>query len=240
MSELIKITEHNGKQAVSAHELYNFLCETQNESFGRWWTRQSSYGFVENVDYQRVTFFTAHNNQEVTDYALTINCAKEISMIQKNERGKQARQYFIACEEKLNQKPVSTLEALKYTVQVLEEHEKRLNVIEMKVDRIIENQIEATNELKALSLSTEEVPEITLRDKCRLLLNKYCAATGAPQKAIWDKVHEMLYYQYHIFLKGYTKLNKSETWLGVAERKGLLDKIYNVISQMLREKGIAA
>ena len=86
MNELIKITEQDGKQAVSAHELYNFLCETQNESFGRWWERQASYGFSENVDYQRVSFFTAHNNQEVTDYALTLDCAKEISMIQRSEK----------------------------------------------------------------------------------------------------------------------------------------------------------
>lgn len=100
MEEIIKITEQNGKKAVSARELYQFLEAT--ERFSNWFERQIQYGFIEGVDYQGCKLFNALANQEVTDYALTIDCAKEISMLQRNERGKQARQYFIQVEKKYN------------------------------------------------------------------------------------------------------------------------------------------
>lgn len=98
MNELIKITESNGKQAVSARELYKFLEAT--ERFNNWFERQLQYGFVENIDYVGCKQFNTLANQELNDYALTINCAKEISMLQRNEKGKQARQYFIEAENK--------------------------------------------------------------------------------------------------------------------------------------------
>lgn len=101
MIELIKITETNGQRAVSARELYKFLEVT--ERFSSWFERQLQFGFVENQDYTNVKSFTVVGNgaeKPIEDYALTIDCAKEISMLQRNERGKQARQYFIACEKK--------------------------------------------------------------------------------------------------------------------------------------------
>lgn len=101
MNELIKITESNGKQAVSARELYKFLEAT--ERFNNWFERQLQYGFVENIDYVGCKQFNTLANQELNDYALTINCAKEISMPQRNEKGKQARQYFIEAENKYRQ-----------------------------------------------------------------------------------------------------------------------------------------
>jgi anti-repressor protein len=103
MTELIKITEQNGKQAVSARELYKFLEIT--ERFSNWFDRQLQYGFTENVDYIGCKEFNTLANQELTDYALTLNCAKEISMIQRSEKGKQARLYFIECEKRVD-KPI--------------------------------------------------------------------------------------------------------------------------------------
>jgi anti-repressor protein len=61
------------------------------------------YGFVENVDYVGCKVFNALANQDFTYYALTIDIVKEISMIQRSDKGKQARQYFIACEKKLKE-----------------------------------------------------------------------------------------------------------------------------------------
>lgn len=101
MEELIKIKEENGKQAVSARELYKFLEAT--ERFSNWFERQLQYGFVENQDFTSVKSFTVVGNgaeKPVDDYALTIDCAKEISMIQRNEKGKIARQYFIEVEKR--------------------------------------------------------------------------------------------------------------------------------------------
>ena len=237
----IKITEHNGKKAVSARELYDFLESKSN--FSDWIKyRIQQYDFIEGVDYVILSEISdkIERGRPAIDYVLSISCAKELSMVEGNAKGKQARQYFIACEEELKQKPLSTLEALKFTVQALEEQDRRLNAVESKINLIIERQTEAENELKMLPVSTEQVPEMSLRDKCRKLVNHYSIITGLYQQAVWDSIYQALYYNYHIAIKRHQKLNKSESWLDVADRKGVIDKIYIIISNLLKEKGIAA
>ena len=116
MTELIKITTNeSGNQVVSARELHKFLeVETR---FNDWISRMMNYGFVENVDYQVLlkNEYNLSGGRPSTDYALTLDTAKEISMIQRSEKGKLARQYFIECEKRLreivvsNQQPVLPL-----------------------------------------------------------------------------------------------------------------------------------
>ena len=102
MTELIKVTTNQqGVQVVSARDLHSYLEAT--ERFSNWFDRQLQFGFEENQDYVGCKVFNALANQELTDYALTIDMAKEISMLQRSEKGKMARQYFIECERKLNQ-----------------------------------------------------------------------------------------------------------------------------------------
>lgn len=102
MKELIKITKNEeGQQLVGARELHEFLEVT--ERFSNWFNRQLQYGFVENEDFTGCKVFNALAKQELQDYAITIDMAKEISMIQRTEKGKQARKYFIKCEEKLRE-----------------------------------------------------------------------------------------------------------------------------------------
>ena len=105
MKELIRITEHEGRQAVSAKELHQFV--DMDTRFDIWIKRMLEYGFTEGIDYQRLNKNVPMPNggfrSVLDDFALTIDSAKEISMIQRNDRGKQARQYFIACENKLKE-----------------------------------------------------------------------------------------------------------------------------------------
>ena len=103
MSDLIKITTKDGKQLVSARELHEFL-EIKTD-FRKWFPRMCEYGFVENVDFTRAfqKCPTLGGIQTVADYAITIDMAKELSMIQRTEKGKQARLYFIECEKKLKE-----------------------------------------------------------------------------------------------------------------------------------------
>lgn len=131
MIQLIRITEQDGKQAVSARELHKFLEAT--ERFSNWFERQLQFGFIEGVDYIGCKQFNALANQELMDYALTINCAKEISMLQRNEKGKQARQYFIEAENKYRelqksggfQVPTSFREALLLAAEQQEKIEQQ-------------------------------------------------------------------------------------------------------------------
>ena len=105
MNELIPLQPQtingNAVETVSARELHEFLGVT--ERFSSWMERQFQYGFEENVDYLGCKVFNTLAKQEVQEYYLSLDCAKEISMIQKSDKGKQARKYFIECEKKLRE-----------------------------------------------------------------------------------------------------------------------------------------
>jgi len=99
-SELIKITEQDGKKAVNARELHAFLESRQD--FSTWIQyRIRQYDFVENEDYAVFHNFVENpkGGRPSIEYALSLNMAKELSMVEGNAKGKQARRYFIACEE---------------------------------------------------------------------------------------------------------------------------------------------
>ena len=132
MQELIKITQDaQGNRVVSARELYGFL--GIKTDFSDWCKRMFEYGFVENQDF---TILLKNGENKISksnplDYALTIDTAKEIAMIQRNDKGKQAREYFIACEKALlATKKLSPLEILEQQVKLMKEQELRIDKIE--------------------------------------------------------------------------------------------------------------
>lgn len=103
-NELIKVKEDNGKKVVSARELHEGLeIKTQ---FTKWFDRMCEYGFEENQDFIAISQkrLTAQGNETTfIDYAITLDMAKEISMIQRTPLGKEYRKYFIECEKDLNE-----------------------------------------------------------------------------------------------------------------------------------------
>ena len=101
MKELIMITEsEEGEKLVSARELFEFLGSKRD--FTTWIKdRIDKYGFVENEDFTLHKFVEGKTWKH--DYILKIDIAKEISMVEGNEKGRQARKYFIACERKLKE-----------------------------------------------------------------------------------------------------------------------------------------
>ncbi len=102
MKELIKIVSTKQGEVVSLKELHKFLEVKTNPVL--WATRMFEYGFVEDLDYITIKSERSDNKQVVIkDFALTLDCAKEISMIQRTPKGREARLYFIACEKKLRQ-----------------------------------------------------------------------------------------------------------------------------------------
>lgn len=120
MDNLITITEQNGNQVVSARELHAFL-EVQTK-FTIWCERMFEYGFDHNKDF--IPFLgESTGGRPSKDYALTLDTAKEISMIQRTDKGKQARQYFIAIEKQSISKPRTHLEVIKSEMALLIENE---------------------------------------------------------------------------------------------------------------------
>ncbi len=100
MEEIIKITEYNGKRAVNARELHQFL--ESKYQFANWiQERITKYGFVENQDYEvfKENLKNSNGGRPQTEYALSVDMAKELSMVENNEKGRLARKYFIECEK---------------------------------------------------------------------------------------------------------------------------------------------
>ena len=116
MNELIKITTNeNGQRLVSARELHEKLEIKTRFSL---WIEQyikedNKYGFENNVDFTSVVTTTVVNNgakRNLQDYALTIDTAKEVSMLTGTEKGREIRKYFITCEKQLKQSLTLTQE----------------------------------------------------------------------------------------------------------------------------------
>lgn len=111
MTNLIKIGYNDEKQTVLARSLHEFL--EVSTPFRLWFPRMCEYGFTENVDYTPYIFVHPQNQQQTIDYQMTIEMAKEISMLQRTEKGKQARQYFIELEKQWNSPDAVMARALK-------------------------------------------------------------------------------------------------------------------------------
>lgn len=106
MQELIALNtvEFDGseQQTVNARELHEFL--ENGDKFATWIVdRINQFGFLENQDF--VTFSeNSEKGRPRKEYALSLDMAKELCMVERNEKGKQARQYFIECERVAKQK----------------------------------------------------------------------------------------------------------------------------------------
>ena len=103
MNDLIKINYDNDRPTVSARELHEFL-EVETP-YHKWFPRMCEYGFRENEDFAVMDIFVhnpAGGPQKQKDAEITIDMAKELCMLQRNERGKLARQYFLQLERDWN------------------------------------------------------------------------------------------------------------------------------------------
>lgn len=106
MNELIKVTYDNDRPAVSARDLHDFL--EVKTAYKDWFPRMCEYGFKMGEDFnplknERVQMEgNRYVSRTVDDAVMTIDMAKELCMIQRNEKGKLARQYFIQIEKDWN------------------------------------------------------------------------------------------------------------------------------------------
>lgn len=138
MTELIKVNYDNAdRPTVSGRELWKALgVETP---YTTWVKRMCEYGFSENVDF--ATCFpnleseNQHGGQNKIDHQLTIPMAKELCMLQRTDKGKQMRQYFIAVEEQWNSPDAIMARALRLSNAKLKEMQITVSTL------TVENQI---------------------------------------------------------------------------------------------------
>lgn len=129
---------------------------------------------------------------------------------------------------------LSELEILARSAQALLEQSKRLEKVENNLDRIIQEQEENRQLLLRAELSEQTLPEETTREKIRKLVNAYNKATGVGFKEIWDSIYATMEYRFKIRVKAYKKLNTDKSYFDVATRLGYDDKIYMIISDMVK------
>ncbi len=123
MNEIIKVNYENDRPTVLARDLHEFL--EVKTAFKDWFPRMCEYGFSEGIDFS--SFLSeSSGGRPAQDAQLTIEMAKEICMLQRNERGKQARQYFIQLEKDWNSPE-------KVMARALQIADKRIRALEVKV-----------------------------------------------------------------------------------------------------------
>lgn len=133
-AELIPITEYEGRQAVSLRDLHEFL--EVSRDFSNWAKQMFEYGFAEGSDYVELFANSGEKlgHRPKRNWAVSLDMAKELSMIQRTDKGKQARQYFIEVEKRARaaaQAPVprSLPEALRQYANEVEAHEATKAVV---------------------------------------------------------------------------------------------------------------
>ena len=127
-TQLIPLTENDGVSAVMGRDLHAFL-EVDTE-YRHWMPRMIEYGFSAGQDFTVKNDRNPNGGRPSLNHIVSLDMAKEISMIQRTDKGKQARQYFIECEKRANQTPavMSRLELL----QLAMESEKERLALEEK------------------------------------------------------------------------------------------------------------
>ena len=157
--EVIKIEEYDGKQAVNARELHQKLGSKQD--FSTWVkSRIEKYGFVENQDFEVFHKIMENSNggRSRIEYALSLDMAKELCMVENNDAGRRIRKYFIDMENEarklmLQQSAVPSyqeVDPIKRATRWIEEEKERQAL-----------KLENKRKQEALEASQREVVELS-------------------------------------------------------------------------------
>lgn len=140
MADLIKVDYSGERPAVSARELHEFL-EVETP-FNKWFPRMCEYGFSEKQDFW--TFLSeSTGGRRGLDAAVTIDMAKEICMLQRNEKGKQARQYFLQLERDWNSPEKVMARALTIAQKTIDK--QAVQISEMKPKALFADSVAASD-----------------------------------------------------------------------------------------------
>ncbi len=182
MSDLIKINYDNDRQTVLGRDLHEFL--EVGTPYHIWFPRMIEYGFTANVDFSAFEQ-NCSEGRPSTDHQLTIEMAKEIAMLQRTEKGKQARLYFIELEKQWNSPETIMARALK--------------MADVKILSLESGISERDNKIKELTPAAEfgitvgsSKGGILVRDFVKLLANDGIKI-GQDQFFSWLNLHGYIY-----------------------------------------------
>ena len=154
-NQLIPITmSDEGIPTVNGRALHEFL--GVGTEYRHWFPRMCEYGFIDGLDYTPFIFDHPKNKQETVDHAMSLDMAKELSMIQRTEKGKQARQYFIAVEKEYNSPEKIMARALIMANHQIDNLKLDKNLLEAKIQNdkplvLLAKSIEASDSTISMS-----------------------------------------------------------------------------------------
>lgn len=161
-STLIPINQTNGRETVNARELHKFL--DIGKDFSTWIKQRiEQYGFIEGTDYiinlAPQNGGASHGGHNRADYHISIDMAKELSMVERTAKGKQARQYFIDMERRAKAAPLQIIDLTdpSQLVPLLQNYAERTLVAEARLIEV-EPKALAFDQLDALEGSLSVRP----------------------------------------------------------------------------------
>lgn len=179
MNELI--TVNFDTQTVSARELHKQV--GSSERFSAWFERQLQFGFAENEDYTGCKKFNTLAKQELQDYDLSVDMAKQICMVQKNERARAVRQYLIDLEKAWNTPEQVMARALKIAEREIEKLKAGRIALEKEI-------VELDREISELTPKANYV-DVILKSKSTVLVTQIAQDYGMSAKAFNRKLKEL-------------------------------------------------
>lgn len=228
MNQLIKVNTNENDITLSGRELHEFL--DIGTEYPKWFERMTEYGFTKGEDY--LVHYYDKNSSEVKNddaekmsvnqrsakgiiinHEIKLDMAKEIAMIQRNEKGKQARKYFLEVEKAWNSPEM----IMKRALEIANKRVENLQLENTQQKQII-------GELKPKA----DYTDIILKNKGLVTITQIAKDYGLSGQALNDKLHELkiqykigeqwlLYSKYHA--KGYTH---SET-IPITRKNGMKD-----------------
>lgn len=136
MNELIRIEQRDGTETVNARDLHEFI--EAGRDFSTWITQRiEKYGFSKGLDFTTFRGKSSGGRMPL-EYHISIDMAKELSMVENNEKGRQARKYFIEVEKRAKQLSApSEDEILQSAFAILDTRVKKLeSKIEADKDKV--------------------------------------------------------------------------------------------------------
>lgn len=125
----------NGEVKISGRQLHMFL-EVQTR-YNDWFARMCEYGFTEGVDFYSNLSKTSSElgGRPATDHLMTLSMAKELAMLQRTDKGKEARRYFIRIEEEWNSPEKVMARALRFSERILSDTKALLANAQEQIER---------------------------------------------------------------------------------------------------------
>lgn len=196
--------------------------------------------------FEETTYVNEQNGQV---YPMFLMNRDGFSLLVMGFNGKKAMQFKLDYINEFNKmekmirdsiKPKSQLEILQMSINQLVEQEHRLSSVERdvaetkkEIAEMKQERIENGKLLLEAEVSGNKVPEISMRNKIRRLVNQYAAATNTTQRDVWHNIYQNLYYAYNISINSY-KEKKSQSNLDIAEKHGFLGKMFDIVSKMVK------